>query len=284
MPWCPKCKNEYREGITRCSECDVDLVDELTAADNKEILFTSPSHDTTEKFVAFMEHEGLTDYQIVENEFGDEEILVPESKLEQAKKLMIGFAVAMESNIDTVSNPDEVVVPSDEEQDDVEEEKGKEILRELRNSKSSIYVKTADKYNDFKFSGYSFLGFAILGFIFIILNVLKILTLMTTFSIVTMLILFVIFTIIGIHSLIMASRIKANIGEEETLTDKINQWMKERFTDEYFTQLGESESSEEKRYFIYLENMLQDAVDEFPKADDSLIEELTDNYLNDYLA
>ena len=27
--WCPECKNEYREGITRCADCDVDLVDEL---------------------------------------------------------------------------------------------------------------------------------------------------------------------------------------------------------------------------------------------------------------
>ena len=29
MPWCPKCKNEYIEGITTCTDCGVDLVDEL---------------------------------------------------------------------------------------------------------------------------------------------------------------------------------------------------------------------------------------------------------------
>lgn len=29
MPYCPKCKDEYREGFTRCAECDVELVDEL---------------------------------------------------------------------------------------------------------------------------------------------------------------------------------------------------------------------------------------------------------------
>ena len=27
MPWCPVCKNEYREGIKICAECQVDLVD-----------------------------------------------------------------------------------------------------------------------------------------------------------------------------------------------------------------------------------------------------------------
>lgn len=29
MPWCPVCKNEYREGIERCAECKVELADHL---------------------------------------------------------------------------------------------------------------------------------------------------------------------------------------------------------------------------------------------------------------
>lgn len=34
MPWCPVCKSEYREGIERCAECKVELVDHLE--DEKE--------------------------------------------------------------------------------------------------------------------------------------------------------------------------------------------------------------------------------------------------------
>lgn len=34
MPWCPICKNEYREGIKLCAECQVELVDHLV--DEKE--------------------------------------------------------------------------------------------------------------------------------------------------------------------------------------------------------------------------------------------------------
>jgi hypothetical protein len=30
--YCPRCKTEYREGFTHCSDCDVDLVDTLPAA------------------------------------------------------------------------------------------------------------------------------------------------------------------------------------------------------------------------------------------------------------
>lgn len=34
MPWCPVCKNEYREGIKLCAECKVELVESL--ADERE--------------------------------------------------------------------------------------------------------------------------------------------------------------------------------------------------------------------------------------------------------
>lgn len=29
MPFCPICKSEYKPGITKCSDCDVDLVEKL---------------------------------------------------------------------------------------------------------------------------------------------------------------------------------------------------------------------------------------------------------------
>ncbi|HBL85219.1 MAG: hypothetical protein A2Y17_03220 [Clostridiales bacterium GWF2_38_85] len=29
MPWCPKCRLEYREGFAKCSDCDSDLVEKL---------------------------------------------------------------------------------------------------------------------------------------------------------------------------------------------------------------------------------------------------------------
>lgn len=29
MPWCPICKNEYREGISECADCKVPLVESL---------------------------------------------------------------------------------------------------------------------------------------------------------------------------------------------------------------------------------------------------------------
>lgn len=36
MPWCPKCKYEYREGIKECSDCKIPLIDYYPEEDYKE--------------------------------------------------------------------------------------------------------------------------------------------------------------------------------------------------------------------------------------------------------
>ena len=39
MAWCPKCKNEYREGITVCPDCGETLVSEEELTDWTSVLF-----------------------------------------------------------------------------------------------------------------------------------------------------------------------------------------------------------------------------------------------------
>lgn len=36
MPWCPKCKNEYYEGVTVCADCGTELVDSLEEFEKAE--------------------------------------------------------------------------------------------------------------------------------------------------------------------------------------------------------------------------------------------------------
>ena len=47
MPWCPKCKSEYREGFTICSDCGSRLVDEEP---EEEILMEAQA-EVEEEFV-----------------------------------------------------------------------------------------------------------------------------------------------------------------------------------------------------------------------------------------
>ena len=39
MPWCPKCRNEYVEGIKVCADCGVDLVEMLEEGKGSPLIF-----------------------------------------------------------------------------------------------------------------------------------------------------------------------------------------------------------------------------------------------------
>ncbi len=57
MPWCPKCKSEYREGFTVCAECGSKLVEE-------EPLAESGGRDSSGE-IAWKENEGISAHSYV---------------------------------------------------------------------------------------------------------------------------------------------------------------------------------------------------------------------------
>ena len=46
MPWCPKCKCEYKDGITECADCKIPLVDELPE-EAAEVVQNIPAYEVT---------------------------------------------------------------------------------------------------------------------------------------------------------------------------------------------------------------------------------------------
>lgn len=111
MPWCPKCRAEYREGFTTCSDCGTDLADEpgppselkkngdieydreayLTSVSNRieaemvEALLNSEGIPVLKKF---RETGGFLDiYMGAINNFGVD-LYVPSKLLENAKEII----------------------------------------------------------------------------------------------------------------------------------------------------------------------------------------------------
>ena len=107
MAWCPVCKNEYREGITMCADCNVPLVDDLNALNNDEhnfkALFRTHHKELAEKFTAYLEYSDLHRFSV--NEADDEDgieytVCIHHDDMDTAKKLYHGFAIT-ESATDT---------------------------------------------------------------------------------------------------------------------------------------------------------------------------------------
>ena len=69
MPFCPKCKAEYREGFTICADCKVPLVESLESKKRQEEINDKPDSSI---FMSFEDYARLTE----EDEFGSTETTI----------------------------------------------------------------------------------------------------------------------------------------------------------------------------------------------------------------
>ena len=86
MPWCPVCKNEYKEGYTHCSDCDVDLVNSLEEGPVAVIFGEKQQIDA---MALFLQANGIGEAFVRGDEKElDFELYVPRQLEGQAKKLL----------------------------------------------------------------------------------------------------------------------------------------------------------------------------------------------------
>lgn len=62
MPWCPKCKNEYREGIRVCADCGCELISDEEAADRVPVLFGE--QEEIENLKRFLEYSHIASSRV----------------------------------------------------------------------------------------------------------------------------------------------------------------------------------------------------------------------------
>ena len=74
MPWCPVCKNEYKEGYTHCNDCNVDLV---------------PTLDDMPKPVMFGEKEEMEDMKELLSKKGIKDTLVVYDEKDKVHELCV---------------------------------------------------------------------------------------------------------------------------------------------------------------------------------------------------
>lgn len=283
MPWCPKCRNEYIEGITTCVECGVELVDELPEEINPEEPFslcTVQDEETGGKFIAYLLYGGITTAGLLPNEEdGTFQVVVAYFEKEPAEELL--GKLGSEGEI-TEADINELIPNLEKQLEELEEEEANIKLSELRTEASSVYVKKRDKYSDLKFSGISFIIFGILGFGILLLNMLGYLSFFNKFSTLIMGIVFVIFLIIGIVSLIRASSLKNIVSEEDKVTNEVLDWIDASITDELISSLMDEGLSQEDNYFAVHGRLCEMTAEQFPFFNRGYIDQLIDERYNEY--
>lgn len=281
--WCPKCRNEYIEGVTTCVDCGCELVSELPEEIDKDapqIIGSVTDEAVGNKFLRFFRFSGLTTCALMPHEENDGfYLVVAYPELERATEIVTGFA-----NLEETDEIDlEKLLPILEEQlDEIKDEEANELLSDLRTEASTVYVNKKDKYEDLKFSGYSFIVFAILGYAFAGINLAGIIHLFNNYSMVVLFVVFTIFLGIGISSLRKAARIKNLVSEEENILEKVQGYIDSQFTDEYFSSLDNEELSEEENFFHVTEILKGELVEQFPLFSKDYIDQLVDEKYGEY--
>lgn len=313
MPWCPNCREEYKEGIVRCPDCNIKLVKSLESDEEvSEFLpvYTFESKELAEKFSGYLNYSGIMS---VENENDDKSITisVKEKDIKKAKKhftafysveasnaLEKEFAEMREASDEKILDPLEWTKKKDQEENsssfdsavDYDEPSPQDELEDALEDivySGEAYEKRSDKASDAFSTAITFLVFGIIGVVIEILSALKVITFLsgTLFYIVATLI-FGGFLVLGVSSLISYKKLKNEARQEEETTNALMTWLSENFTRVDYDAFNEKitndapDTTKELRYFKISSHIKDLITRQFGEIDESYLDYITEEYFN----
>ena len=259
MPWCPKCKNEYVEGIKVCADCGCELVDSLEE-EKTAVIFGDRAQ--MENLCSFLEYSGVHSAYIQED--GAEEICelyVNASEADRAKQLIKVF-LKQESKAQ----------PEEQEQTEETEERGS----------MGTYQNSAQRAEDYKSSGYTLILVGGIGLLFLILTVTGILPLGfmagNYLAIGVLGGFFLVLFVCGIQSMRAFRSCRELAVSEDTLRDEVLAWCRLSLKAEEIDSMTGSDAAltEEEKYFGRSEQMKKLISEKFLNLEDGFLDTLVD--------
>lgn len=267
MPWCPVCKNEYREGIEFCAECKVPLVESLEEENYQPFIFGEQ-----EKMIRLQEFLDYGDPKIKTKLTRDEEEGVYRlAVLDRDRKSAVKAAqVFLMQEAQETEETDTV---------DTEEEE------ETRSGSSHYYQNSAARAEDNKSSAYTLLIVGGVGFIAVLLIFFNMTPLYRNGGITKYMVcgimgaMFILFIIFGILSMRNSKILFSKAKTENSLLAEMTRWCEENLNAEELDQeLFQEEMPEEQKYFLRAEKMKTLINDKFMNLDEAFVEHFVDEY------
>ena len=280
MSWCPKCKYEYKEGITVCADCGATLVDELTSqCDQCVALFEK--EDEAIKFHEFLGYSDIEEAMVLYDEpqevYG---VYVTEDRLEEAKKLYLAYDASEKKAQMEAKNPFEEVFTDIDQEDEEGKVKDVEIpLSKMIPKNSVTYVKKEERYNDFRSTFYIFLVFGVAGIIFTFLNAIKVINLFNSqMQFIVLGGVSIAFIIVAISSYFKSKTIFDEIDDEKEITASIKEWLSENITSETLSQFDNDEDAKEAIFLKKIDYMKQRLYERYTFDNEAYVDELIEEF------
>ncbi len=294
MPFCPVCKNEYREGITQCHECKVPLVASL---DEGPKAIVTETEERLTQINDYCKAAGVVSGFIAyEEERSAYSLFFENDEADKAKEAIRNFLMEEElkeladhMDMDVSELTPEVVAKLQKKE--AQERLAEQQAERDNNPGPAVYEDKHVKAEEYKSSAYVLLFVGGVGLILLALLYFDIIPGFNSIKSNYMLLgvmgfLFIIFLITGVMSLNKVDQIKALAASEEDLMGRIKKMMEEKLSadqiDHVMNEAADfADLSEEEKYFKREAYMKEQILLEFPQTDHLMIEKLTDERYNE---
>lgn len=284
MPWCPKCKNEYVDGIKVCADCGCELVASLEEREKTAMTF-----GTEEEMRPIFEFLRANHFKTVSMEKAKEpgifELYVGAAEQVKADRAMQIFCQKASEEI-----------KRDEAFEELYRGSAARKLTEAVSQpvSSGVYQKSSEKAEEFKSSANVLILVGIVGFIGLALLNLGLLPIkLAAFNRYlingVMGAMFLLFIVMGVLSMRSSKQLLVKAKKEDELTKEILNWSQENLTAEaidaiLFTSVEEQNMDEEAKYFKRAEWMQKRITEQFMNLDEAYVEQLVDDYYHKVFA
>ena len=255
MPWCPKCKNEYKSVYTVCADCGAELVESLEVG-MKCVYFGMDSE--LYEMSKFLRANGIEKSEVSYDEKENTYELKVESEYVAEAQKMIRVYLQNIATAKEVKQASEVMsAMSEEELEALQREKEYRIKEMMR----TPYEDADKKAEDYKSGADSLLIVGVIGAVALVLLNLGVLPISLpafTKAMITgvMGIMFVIFIFMGISSRKSYAKLKSQASSDKDTKADIKKYLKETINvEEFDKELCDDEPSMEILYFRRMEKL-----------------------------
>lgn len=306
MPWCPKCRNEYVEGMIVCADCGVDLVETLEERKGSPLIFGDRGQ--MERLKDFLTYNQLKSTALWEDkEEGVFELYVSDAERQKAS-LAVRVFLQQEAEKESVNKPSEkkgngpatedsgmdvgddgMPLESVSGMEDEAEGTGQAESADAKGNSSAgyrgVYQNSAQKAEENRSSGYLLTtigGIGLIAIVLIFFDVIRLPAAMANKFMVCIVMgaLFALFFVMGILSIKSSKTLSQKAEEENSLTNEIKKWCGEnvnaRKVDEGL--FVEGECGEEMKYFKRAEKMKGMISHQFMNLDEGFLDSFIDDY------
>lgn len=276
MPWCPKCKSEYREGFTVCADCGCELVEEEQT--DERVTLTFGDEEQMKALEAFLKSNQILGVELQQDESdGLCELLVERRSKQKALSAMQVFIVQENRRTEEARK-------AAGEQADVEE--AEEQLREAATARrafrsGSLYQDSSQRADENRSSAWVLLFVGILGLIVVILGIAGILPLNLGNPYLfygVMGAIFVLFVVAGVVSMKNAKIFAGKAESENSLRSTMLEWCRQNLDgQEIDREIGIADDSEEVRYFNRTAFLREKLNHQFVNLDQEFLDQFIDD-------